>query len=108
MARQPKKTTVTVEKYSLDKVRADILVLGLFKDTKRLPAELAALDQAAGQVISNLLKLGDFTGTANQTAVLYTNGSLPFSLTPFARQPALPPARPTNSAPLVWRWPCIF
>ena len=44
MARQPKKTTVTVEKTSLEKVRADMLVLSLFKDTKRLPAELAALD----------------------------------------------------------------
>lgn len=77
MARQPKKTTVTVEKNSLDKVRADMLVLGLFKDTKRLPAELSALDEAAGQVISNLLKLGDFPGSANQTTVLYTNGSLP-------------------------------
>jgi leucyl aminopeptidase len=78
MARQPKKTTVTVEKNSLEKVRADMLALGLFKDTKRLPAELATLDKAAGQVISNLLKLGDFTGAANQTAVLYTNGSLPY------------------------------
>jgi len=77
MARQPKKTTVTVEKNSLEKVRADVLVLGLFKDTKRLPAELATLDKAASLVISNLLKLGDFTGSTNQTAVLYTNGSLP-------------------------------
>ena len=75
MARQPKKTTVTVEKNPLDKTRSDMLVLGLFKDTKRIPAELAALDKAAGQVISNLLKLGDFTGTTNQTAVLYTRGS---------------------------------
>ncbi len=76
MARQPKKTTVTVEKNSLEKVRADMLVLGLFKDTKRLPTELTSLDKAAGQVISNLLKLGDFTGATNQTSVLYTNGSL--------------------------------
>jgi len=76
MARQPKKTTVTMEKIPPEKIRADILALGLFKDTKRLPTELAALDKAAGQVISNLLKLGDFTGAANQAAVLYSNGSL--------------------------------
>ena len=77
MAKQLKKTTVTAKHLPLTQVKADMLVIGLYKDTKKLPKEFSSLDSAAGRVISNLLKLGDFTGKAQETAVLYTAGQLP-------------------------------
>ncbi|MBN2376262.1 MAG: leucyl aminopeptidase [Sedimentisphaerales bacterium] len=77
MAKQLKKTTVTAKLLPLAQVRADMLVIGLYKNTKKLPKEFSSLDSAVGRAISNLLKLGDFTGKAYETAVLYTAGQLP-------------------------------
>jgi len=71
------KTTITVTKSPLHQVRADMLVLGIYKDTKKLPTPYAVLDQAAGQAVSNLLKTGDFNAKPNHTALLYHTGKLP-------------------------------
>ena len=71
------KTIVTAAQSYLPQVRSDMLVLGLYEDTKTLPEPLTALDQAAGGIISQLIKLGDFTGKANETALLYCNSDLP-------------------------------
>jgi leucyl aminopeptidase len=77
MPKTIQKTTVIATQSLLTQVKADMLVLGLFKNTKRLPEPLGALDRMAGQVISQLIKLGDFTGDSNQTALLYPQGKLP-------------------------------
>jgi len=74
MAQNTPQTRVTVDKTPLPKVRADLLVLGIYKDTKKLPPALTAVDKAAGQAVSNLLKTGDFTGKADETALLYPLG----------------------------------
>ena len=71
MAKAVKKTTVTAQQSSFAQARGDMLVVGIYQDTKKLPKSLTSLDKAADQVLSSLLKLGDFSGKANETALLY-------------------------------------
>jgi leucyl aminopeptidase len=47
-------------------VKTDALVLGVFENEAKLPGAIAALDRAAGGVISDILKRGEFTGKLNQ------------------------------------------
>ncbi len=68
---------VHVDQVALQQFRGDMLVLGLFKDTKKLPAAFASLDRAIGGAIGNLLKLGDFTGKQYETTVLYISDKVP-------------------------------
>ena len=70
------RTTITVTKAGLDEVRADMLVLGLYQDTRKLPEAFGALDKAANQAVSNFLQTGDFIGKCHETAVLYHSGKL--------------------------------
>jgi len=78
MAKQLKRTTVAVEQKEFSRYKGDVLVLGVFKDTKRLSADYAKVDSAAAGGVRNLLKLGDFKGELNKTAVLYTQGGAGF------------------------------
>ncbi|MBN1763633.1 MAG: leucyl aminopeptidase [Sedimentisphaerales bacterium] len=74
MARQAKRITVTVSTLRLPAYKGDILAIGLFEKTSRLPRDLTDLDVSAEGAVRNILKLGDFTGKANETAVLYLKG----------------------------------
>ena len=65
------KTTVKVVQQGLEKYRGDLLALAIFAGAKRVPAEYVGLDTALGGVIGELLRLGDFGGKGNETAVLY-------------------------------------
>ena len=65
-------TTVTAKQANLADLAADVLVLGLFKNTASVPAPLAKLDRAAGGALAGLLKLGDFKGQANEVSILYS------------------------------------
>jgi len=76
MAGQVKRTLVTAERSGLHQYKGDILVVGLFEGTKRVPREYAELDKKAEGALSGVLKLGDFKGKANETAVLYPGGKL--------------------------------
>jgi len=76
VARQIKRTVVTVVQSRLEEYKGDVLALGLFKDTQRVPKDYAGLDKAAGGVVSKVLKLGDFSGKANESAVIYHNGAV--------------------------------
>jgi len=77
MPRTTLKTTVGTQQIGFNQVRTDMLVLGLYEDTRGVPAEFVGLDKAMGKSISELLKLGDFPGKANSTTVLYNKGKLP-------------------------------
>ncbi|MBN2378166.1 MAG: leucyl aminopeptidase [Sedimentisphaerales bacterium] len=77
MARSAKKTTVTAKKFSFPQARGDMLVIGIYKDTKKLPQSLTSLDKTADLVLSSLLKMGDFSGNANETALLYPPSQKP-------------------------------
>lgn len=76
MAKKAKRTIVTVSGVRLDKYKGDMLAVGLFEGAKGLPAELVQLDKTADGALKNVLKLGDFSGKANETAVLYTSGKV--------------------------------
>jgi len=79
MAKKAKKTIAGVTQTPLDRFKGDVLALGLFKDTKKVPAAYEALDKAADGAIGRFLKLGDFTGEVNQAASLYMPAGLGFS-----------------------------
>lgn len=73
MSKEQERTIVTALHSQLEKFKGDLLVVGLFKEVTRVPAELAGIDEAAGGVIGNLLRLGDFCGNLNETALLYAS-----------------------------------
>ena len=74
MVRQTRQTSVTVKQVQLHRYDGDILTVGLFEGTKRVPKEYANLDKAVGGTIRDVLRLGDFKGKANETTVLYRTG----------------------------------
>jgi leucyl aminopeptidase len=76
MAKLERRTTVTVVQGQLRQFKADMLVLALFKNTKKVPPGLTSVDQATGEGIGKLLKTGDFVGNNNETALLYTTGKI--------------------------------
>jgi leucyl aminopeptidase len=76
MAKQVAKVTVAVESVGLAKYKGDLLAIGMFADTKQLPAEYKELNQACGSALSQWLKLGDFNGKSNETALLYVTGKI--------------------------------
>lgn len=67
-----KETKVNVIKGKLTSYKCDLLILGLLKDTKKLPAEYTELNKALNNTLSNVIRLNDFTGKVNQTSLLYT------------------------------------
>jgi len=76
VTKQLKRTLIKVECRKLTRYEGDLLVLGMYQQTKRLPERYASLDKATGGAISGLLKLGDFGGKVNETAVLYVSGKV--------------------------------
>jgi leucyl aminopeptidase len=72
------KSSCDVFHTSLEQFRGDALVIGLFKNTKKVPAVYSKLDAAAGEVFSRMLASSDFAGDANQVATLYMPENLKF------------------------------
>lgn len=68
---RPLSTKVSAAAGPLAEQRGDVLVLGLFQDTQRVPGPYRQADKAVGGVLAKLLKLGDFAGKALETAVIY-------------------------------------
>src|SRR5688500_20217866 len=62
---------LTVQAGALDAVPADALVVNLVQGDTHPGGATGAIDQSPNQAISHLISTGDFTGKANQTAVLY-------------------------------------
>ena len=50
----------------------EVLMLGLFEDTKKIPVELTACNKATGELISHLLNNRDFRGKLNETILIPT------------------------------------
>ena len=57
--------------------RSDMLVVGAFSNRKSIAPALRPLDQALSGALSQLYKIGDFSGDANTRVTLYTNGAIP-------------------------------
>jgi len=69
--------SVGTRKGQFDKTKTGLLCIGLFADGRR-PARLyAGLDKRLGGAISRALKLGDFSGKAGESVLLYGNGQVP-------------------------------
>ncbi len=71
MGKKTKQTAVTVANVSAGEYKSELLILGLFSGTKKLPAGYEDIDKAVGGVLSELVELGDFSGKANETILLY-------------------------------------
>ena len=78
MAQQIRQTLTSVRKCAPQDFTGDMLAIGLFKNTKRLPRQFRLLDKAVEGGISNLLKLNDFPGETNETLMLYLSGNVNF------------------------------
>ena len=57
--------------------KADALLLPLFENVKEPGGPAKDVDEATGGLIHQVLESGDFTGSKHQTALLYTNGTIP-------------------------------
>ena len=73
MAKEIIRVSVKTQKTEIEKVRADILIIGLFSDKKK-NALCEKLDEKLGGAIAKVRKLGDFKAETYSTTVIYTNG----------------------------------
>jgi leucyl aminopeptidase len=56
-----------------EKEPADVIIINLFENVKKVPPELNAINKASGSAISNLLENSDFSGKLNETMIIPTN-----------------------------------
>jgi leucyl aminopeptidase len=68
---------VKVKQGRIEKEAADVLVLTHYEKDGGLQPAAARVDKALGGWLRELLKSGEFTGTANQTALVHTRGRMP-------------------------------
>ncbi len=68
---------ISVELKAIREVASELLVVSLFEGATSLEGAAGVVDKALGGAIGELLKAGDITGKADQTAVLYTRGAIP-------------------------------
>jgi leucyl aminopeptidase len=62
---------IYVRKSTLAECAEPILAVGLFEDGGDLPADVAALDEVSGGLISRVLEAGDFKGKPKESRLLY-------------------------------------
>ncbi len=74
MAVKVRKINVTVKSLDSGALKADVIALSLFKDTKVLPKAYRAMDNLSGGMLSQLIQTGDFKADANKVQVLYPVG----------------------------------
>jgi leucyl aminopeptidase len=68
---------IRVELGAIQEVTSELIVVNLFEGVTGPGGATGAVDRALGGAISALIKTGDFTGKAEQVAVLYTRGAIP-------------------------------
>ena len=66
-----KTTRLSVTQQDLGRVKADLLVVGLFQSAPKIPKNLLNLNQISGNLIQNLLNLRDFQGKLHENSLLY-------------------------------------
>lgn len=67
---------IKVRKAELAECKTDLLCLGMFSDGKGLDKVTGKLDKKLGGAISKLVKLGDFEGKDESSAVVYSDGKI--------------------------------
>lgn len=67
---------VTAKRGDVTAWEGDAIVVNLFKGVKAPGGATGAVDEATGGAISRLIQLGDLTGRAGQTRLLYPGGDL--------------------------------
>ncbi len=75
MAKEIIKVAVKTQKAEIEKVKADMLVVGVFSDKKK-NSLCEKLDTKLGGAIKKRQKLGDFDGKSYSTSLIYTNGKI--------------------------------
>ena len=68
---------INVELKAIREVASELLVLGLCEGATPTEGPIGAIDKALGGALSELIRAGDMTGKAEQTALLYTRGAIP-------------------------------
>jgi len=68
---------IQVVQGNLAQFASDCIVVNLFEGVTAPGGATGAVDRALGGAISRLIASGDFTGKAEHTALLYTDGNLP-------------------------------
>jgi len=59
------------------KVKVDAILVNYYEGMEKLDGDIAAVDNALGGAISQLVKQGDIKGKLNETALVYGPGKLP-------------------------------
>ena len=75
MAKEIIKVVVKTQKAEVEKIKADMLIVGVFSDKKKNTL-CNKLDKKLGDAIKKMQRLGDFEGKSYSTAVIYTNGKI--------------------------------
>jgi len=68
---------IQVKQGSIQDAQTDAIILNLFEGVEVPAGATGAVNKALGGAIGDLIKMGDFKGKLNQTAVLYTRGGIP-------------------------------
>lgn len=68
---------IRVVQGNIAQFESDCIVVNLFEGVAAPGGATGAVDQALGGAISRLIASGDFTGKAESTALLYTDGKIP-------------------------------
>ncbi len=63
---------LSVKSGAAEKEPADIIIINLFENIKKVPPELNAINKASENAMSNLLENSDFTGKLNETMIVPT------------------------------------
>ena len=72
-----RKIKVTTRRADSVTQRTDMLVVGAFSQRQTIAPALRPLDRALAGALSQLYKIGDFTGDGDTQATLYSNGMIP-------------------------------
>lgn len=68
---------ILVKQGNIAQEEADVIVVNLFQGVMVPGGATGAVDSALGGMIRDALAMGDFTGKAGETLVLYTRGAIP-------------------------------
>ena len=68
---------INVKLGSIQEAQADAIILNLFEGADVPAGATGAVDKTLGGALSDVIRMGDFKGKLNQTAVVYSRGGVP-------------------------------